>query len=60
MKKLLNFISWVRSKTAHFIMELALYTIAFVIGLTFGFILSQIVINLIFKITEKNATKKRK
>ena len=41
-------------------MELALYTIAFVIGLTFGFILSQIVINLIFKIIEKNATKKRK
>ena len=41
-------------------MELALYTISFVIGLTFGFILSQIVINLIFKITEKNATKKRK
>ena len=41
-------------------MELALYTIAFVIGLTFGFILSQIVINLIFKFTEKNSTKKRK
>ena len=41
-------------------MELALYTIAFVVGLTFGFIMSQIVINLIFKITEKNATKKRK
>ena len=41
-------------------MELALYTIAFFIGLTFGFILSQIVINLIFKITEKNATEKRK
>ena len=41
-------------------MELALYTIAFVIGLTFGFILSEIVIYLIFKIKEKNATKKRK
>tara|TARA_Y100001938_G_C8088034_1_gene433285 strand:- start:1472 stop:1597 length:126 start_codon:yes stop_codon:yes gene_type:complete len=41
-------------------MELALYTIAFVVGLTFGFIMSQIVVNLIYTITEKNATKKRK
>ena len=43
MKKLLNFISWVRSKTAHFIMELALYTIAFVIGFGFPIIFGWII-----------------